>query len=174
MKTQRQPNGATGVAAQPKYPHALSHGLSEERLTSRFRYASVAGMKTRLSSDGAAAGAVQPAPSAVLSCGAAGERLASGARCAKVADMNSRAGTQITRGGGHYCLAWRSRRSAWSASRLKGFEQWAEGVKNEGVRNFFEGFCGLVGKSGSFRLGGRGCGVLWMSDLSSVLRYRAV
>lgn len=70
------------------YSLALSHGLSEERLTSRFRYASVADMKTRLNSDGAAAGVVQPAPSAVLSCGAAGERSASGVRCAKVAGMN--------------------------------------------------------------------------------------
>lgn len=100
MEAQRLPNGATGVAEQPMYSHALSHGLSEERLTSRFRYASVAGMKTRLNSDGAAAGVVQPAPSAVLSCGAADERLASGVRCAKVAGMNRRAGTQITRGGG--------------------------------------------------------------------------
>ena len=47
MEAQRQPNGATGVAAQPMSAHALSHGLSEERLTNGVRCASVADMKTR-------------------------------------------------------------------------------------------------------------------------------
>ena len=85
---------------QPTSAHALSHGLSEECLTSRFRYASVADMKTRLNSDGAAARVVQPAPSAVLSCGAAGERSASGVPCAKVTGMNRRADAKSRGGGG--------------------------------------------------------------------------
>ena len=100
MEAQRLTNGATGVAAQPMYPNALSHGLSEERLTSWFRYASVADMKTRLNTDVAVVGVVQPAPSAALLNRVAGEMSASGVRCAKVAGMNRRAGTQITRGGG--------------------------------------------------------------------------
>lgn len=32
-------------------------------------------------------------------------------------------------------------------------------MKNEGVRKFFEGFCGFTGKSVSFRLGGQVVGV---------------
>ena len=147
------------MTAQPMSAHALLRGVSREGLTNGVRYASVAGMKTQLNSDGAAAGVVQPAPSAALLNEVADERLASGVRCAKVAGMNRRAGTQITRGGGAYCLAWQFRGSVCSASQLEGFWQCAEGAKNEGARKFFEGFCGFTGKSVSFRLGGRGCGV---------------
>lgn len=136
MKTQRQAEVVAAVAAQPMSPHALPHGLSGERLTSRFRCASMAGMKTRLNTDGAVAGVGQPAPSAALLNGAAGEKSASGVRCARVAGMNSRAGTQITRGGGLADLIWRRIRFVRAGGHCRGFDRAA---KRLGLVDLFAG-----------------------------------
>lgn len=60
----------------------------------------------RQGSGGVTAVVAQPMSHHALPGGVAGERLTNGVRYASVAGVNRRAGTQITRGGGHYCLAW--------------------------------------------------------------------
>ena len=100
MEAQRQPNGATGVAAQPMSDRALLRGVSREGLTNGVRFANVGGVKIRPTASGAVAVVAQPAPSAVLLNVVAAERLASGVRCAKVADMNRRADAKSRGGGG--------------------------------------------------------------------------
>lgn len=46
MDAQRQPNGATGVAVQLVYPHALLRGVAKKRLANGVRCASVVGMNS--------------------------------------------------------------------------------------------------------------------------------
>lgn len=100
MEAQRQTSvDVSATAAQPMSPRALLHGFAGERLTSRIRLASVAGMKTRASTGVAVAGVVQPELSAILLSGVAGERLTGGSRCASVAGMNMPEAAHNTGGG---------------------------------------------------------------------------
>ena len=113
------------------------------------------GMKAQRQADSVAALAGQPGPSAVLLSGVAGERLTSGVRSVSVVGMSRKLTRKSRGGGGHYCLAWRFRGSVCAASRLEGFEQSTEGLNNEGVHKFSDGFCGFAGKSVSLRLDGQ-------------------